>query len=114
MPVPEAAFSICCWVSPQGLLGMAYNWTLLAGISLADRIHWPVEYRAAVIGGLVGAVACSLQRWLGAAITSRGTCCPHRRASRSYRCYLPCALCWVRYPMRLEHLAACLRRCSCW
>lgn len=39
-----------------GLLGMAYNVTLLGTIDLADRLKWPVEFRAAVIGLLVGAV----------------------------------------------------------
>jgi chloride channel protein, CIC family len=40
-----------------GLLGMAYHHALLGSIALVNRIHWPVELRAAVIGGLVGAVA---------------------------------------------------------
>jgi CIC family chloride channel protein len=40
-----------------GLLGIAYNAALLQGISLANRLRWPVEGRAALIGALVGAVA---------------------------------------------------------
>lgn len=40
-----------------GLLGAGYNRALLAAISFADRLHWPVELRAAVIGAGVGAVA---------------------------------------------------------
>ncbi len=40
-----------------GLLGAAYNRAVLAGISFADRLQWPVELRAAVIGSIVGAVA---------------------------------------------------------
>jgi CIC family chloride channel protein len=40
-----------------GFLGIAYNRTLLGTISLADRIRWPIEMRAAVIGAIVGAVA---------------------------------------------------------
>lgn len=40
-----------------GLLGIAYSRTVLGCISLVDRLHWPVECRAAVIGALVGVVA---------------------------------------------------------
>ncbi len=40
-----------------GLLGMGYNWAILAGISVADRINWPIELRAAAIGAVVGTVA---------------------------------------------------------
>ncbi len=36
---------------------MAYTGALLGSISLADRFRWPIELRAAVIGGLVGAIA---------------------------------------------------------
>ncbi len=40
-----------------GLFGMAYNRAIVGIIAIADRIHWRVESRAAVIGMLVGAVA---------------------------------------------------------
>jgi CIC family chloride channel protein len=40
-----------------GLLGSAYNRAILTGISLADRLHWPIELRAASIGAIVGAIA---------------------------------------------------------
>ncbi len=40
-----------------GFVGMAYNGTILKSITLADRIRWPIEVRAAIIGCLVGAVA---------------------------------------------------------
>ncbi len=40
-----------------GFIGMADSRSLLGGISLADRLRWPVEWRAALICGLVGAVA---------------------------------------------------------
>jgi CIC family chloride channel protein len=40
-----------------GLLGMAYIRALIGCISLADRVHWPIELRAALIGAMVGAVA---------------------------------------------------------
>lgn len=39
-----------------GFLGMAYNKLLLGTISIADRTRWPLEWRAALIGALVGAV----------------------------------------------------------
>src|SRR5262249_31504504 len=41
-----------------GVLAIAYNRTLLATIAAADRLgRWPVELRAALIGGAVGALA---------------------------------------------------------
>jgi CIC family chloride channel protein len=41
-----------------GLLGVAYNRTLLATLRVVDRLHrWPVELRAALIGGAVGLLA---------------------------------------------------------
>lgn len=40
-----------------GLLGAGYNRAILAGISFADRLNWPIELRAAAIGAVVGAVA---------------------------------------------------------
>lgn len=39
-----------------GFLGMAYNRAIVGSIAFADRIHWPVELRAAVIGMLVGGI----------------------------------------------------------
>jgi CIC family chloride channel protein len=41
-----------------GLLGVAYNRTLLATLTVVDRLHrWSVELRAALIGGAVGLLA---------------------------------------------------------
>jgi CIC family chloride channel protein len=41
-----------------GLLGIAYNRTLLATLGAADRLqHWPVELRAAGVGAAVGLLA---------------------------------------------------------
>ncbi len=56
-----------------GFAGMAYNRTLTGSIRLADRLHWPVELRAAGIGALVGAVAWFAPDWVGGgdAITQR-------------------------------------------
>lgn len=39
-----------------GLLGVAYNRALLGSISLVNRLQWPVELRAAVIGAAVGII----------------------------------------------------------
>lgn len=39
-----------------GLLGMAYNGALLGSLSTVARLRFPIELRAALIGGLVGAV----------------------------------------------------------
>jgi CIC family chloride channel protein len=40
-----------------GLVGAAYNRVIVGSILLADRLHWPIELRAAVIGAGVGTVA---------------------------------------------------------
>jgi chloride channel protein, CIC family len=41
-----------------GLLGVAYNHTLLGTLAAMDRLHrWPVELRAALIGAAVGLLA---------------------------------------------------------
>ncbi len=40
-----------------GFAGMAYNRSVLGALSLADRLRWPAELRAAAIGALVGALA---------------------------------------------------------
>lgn len=39
-----------------GLVGVAYNWALMAALHVADTSRWPVEARAALIGGIVGAI----------------------------------------------------------
>jgi chloride channel protein, CIC family len=39
-----------------GLLGVAYNRALLGTIAAAEQFRWPVEARAALIGGAVGAL----------------------------------------------------------
>ncbi len=48
-----------------GFAGMAYNRVLVGSIELVDRIHWPIELRAGVIGALVGAVAWFAPDWVG-------------------------------------------------
>lgn len=40
-----------------GFLGIAYSRALLGSISLANRLKWPIELRAAIIGAFVGLVA---------------------------------------------------------
>jgi CIC family chloride channel protein len=40
-----------------GLLGVAYNNTILGALKLAKRVYWPVEARAAAIGAAVGLLA---------------------------------------------------------
>jgi CIC family chloride channel protein len=41
-----------------GLLGVLYNWLTILGLdSLAKLRSWPVEFRAALVGALVGALA---------------------------------------------------------
>jgi len=50
-----------------GILGAAYSGALLGTISLADRLRWPIELRAAVIGGVVGAIA-----WFAPAVVRGG------------------------------------------
>ena len=40
-----------------GLLGVAYNWAVMAALRIADTSRWPVAVRAALIGAAVGALA---------------------------------------------------------
>jgi CIC family chloride channel protein len=41
-----------------GLLGVAYNRTLLGALAAAEKLgHWPMELRAAVVGAVVGMLA---------------------------------------------------------
>ncbi|MFL6446272.1 MAG: H(+)/Cl(-) exchange transporter ClcA [Bryobacteraceae bacterium] len=56
-----------------GFIGMAYNRALVGSIELVDRLGWPIELRAALIGGLVGLVAWFAPAWVGGgdAITQR-------------------------------------------
>jgi CIC family chloride channel protein len=53
----ESGFLFLALGIAAGFLGMAYNGALLRALSLAGRLHWPVELRAAAIGGSVGALA---------------------------------------------------------
>jgi chloride channel protein, CIC family len=49
-----------------GLLGVAYNRTILGALALAERTHrWPVEQRAAVVGAAVGLLAWFLPNLVG-------------------------------------------------
>jgi CIC family chloride channel protein len=51
-----------------GLLGVAYNKTLLGSMSATDRLHrWPVELRGAAIGALIGLVG-----WFGPDLVGGG------------------------------------------
>jgi chloride channel protein, CIC family len=54
-----------------GLAGVVYNTVILKCLSVAPRIPWRPELRAAAIGGLVGALAWLRPEWVGggAAIT---------------------------------------------
>jgi chloride channel protein, CIC family len=57
---PQAATTIPLYLALgafAGFAGVAYNRTLLAALALADRLgRFPVELRAAVVGGVVGAL----------------------------------------------------------
>jgi CIC family chloride channel protein len=49
-----------------GLVGAAYNLTLLGVLATADRLpRWPVEIRAAIIGVVIGALAWVAPGWVG-------------------------------------------------
>lgn len=51
-----------------GLLGVAYNHAILGSLRVTDRIsRWPVEFRAAAIGGMVGLLA-----WLAPSVVGGG------------------------------------------
>ncbi len=59
-----------------GFAGMAYNRALLGCIAFADRLRWPIELRAALIGGLVGALA-----WLAPSLIGGGDVLTQRALS---------------------------------
>ena len=72
-----------------GLLGSAYNRAILTGISLADRLHWPIELRAASIGAIVGAIA-----WFAPDLVGGGDTITQRTLSGDVnRSLLPFLLC---------------------
>jgi CIC family chloride channel protein len=48
-----------------GFIGMAYNRAVILSIALSDQLRWPVELRAATIGGLVAVVAWFAPGWVG-------------------------------------------------
>jgi CIC family chloride channel protein len=51
-----------------GLLGIAYNRTIIAGLAATERLHrWPVELRAALIGIAIGLIA-----WFGPNLVGGG------------------------------------------
>jgi CIC family chloride channel protein len=51
----------------SGLLGVAYNWSVMSSLRLADASRWPVEVRAALIGASVGALG-----WLTPSVVGGG------------------------------------------
>ena len=57
LPYPSSAAHILFFTlgAVAGLAAVAYNKTILSAINLSDKLKaWPVELRAAVIGGIVG------------------------------------------------------------
>jgi CIC family chloride channel protein len=57
-----------------GLLGVSYNKAILRALAAAERLYrWPVELRAALVGGTVGLLACLHPHVVGGgdAITQR-------------------------------------------
>ena len=49
-----------------GLVGVAYNRTLVGALAVADRLsRWPVELRAALVGAAVGVIAWFAPGWVG-------------------------------------------------
>src|SRR5947209_3141913 len=59
-----------------GLLGIAYSRALLWSIAFGNHLHWPIECRAAAIGGLVGVVA-----WLAPGLVGGGEAITQRTLS---------------------------------
>jgi CIC family chloride channel protein len=60
-PLPPAAFG-CLPISLllgaiAGVLGVAYNRTLIGTLEIAKLVKWPVEARAAAVGGALGLLA---------------------------------------------------------
>jgi len=57
LPYPSAQAQVLLLLLglAAGLAAVAYNWTILAAIRLAERFgSWPVELRAALVGAIVG------------------------------------------------------------
>ncbi|MEW1952154.1 ClC family H(+)/Cl(-) exchange transporter [Terrabacter sp. NPDC080008] len=50
-----------------GLVGVAYNWSVIRSLRIADTSRWPVVVRAALIGAAVGAVG-----WFGPGLVGGG------------------------------------------
>lgn len=50
-----------------GLVGVAYNWSVIRSLGIADTSRWPVVLRAALIGAVVGAIG-----WFGPGLVGGG------------------------------------------
>ena len=98
-----------------GVLGVAYNRTLLGTLAAAERLRrWPVELRAALVGAAVGLLA-----WLPRAWSAVVTRSPSARslAQRVSPCWRSCSCSGSASgpcPTRRGHRAGCLRPCWSW
>ncbi|HUA86546.1 MAG TPA: H(+)/Cl(-) exchange transporter ClcA [Bryobacteraceae bacterium] len=61
----QSGFFFLALGAVAGLAGVVYNTAILKCLSLASRIPWRPELRAAAIGGLVGALAWLAPGWVG-------------------------------------------------
>ncbi len=116
LPYPSALANIvfCGLGIVAGLVAVAYNRAILGSLGLIDGFkRRPIEFRAAVIGGLVGVIAFFAPSLVGGGQTlaqhSIDGAFPARHALPSYSCFV---LSWDRYPTPPRPPAACLPRCS--
>jgi CIC family chloride channel protein len=65
-PVFGSGFLMVLLGAVAGLAGVAYNRTLMAVLTAADRLQsWPVELRAAIVGLVIGTLAWFAPDWVG-------------------------------------------------
>lgn len=65
-PGPGSGFWFLGLGLVAGLVGVAYNRSLIAGLAWVDRFRrWPMELRAGLVGAAVGAVGWWAPAWIG-------------------------------------------------
>jgi len=85
-----------------GLLGVAYNRTLLGVLAASERLHrWPPELRAAVVGGAVGGLA-----WFAPLLVGGGDALTQRTLSLSDPLFIISGVFLIRFGLGAVSYAA--------
>ena len=114
LPYPDTQTRVLFFVFGvvAGLVGIAYNGTLLAAIRWFGRFdRWPVELRAGLVGAGIGLVAC-----FAPGVVGGGEVLTQRTFDQVFPLELMLAIIVVRFvlgPCRMPRvrLEGCLRRC---